>query len=69
MEQIRKRMKEIDQNREQREKRQKELRKDIEKAKEEVEILERKTIRRKTITILQNNGSDDETDFEKGQKT
>ena len=68
MEQIRKRMKEIDQNREQREKRWRELRKDIEKAKEEVKILERKMIRGKTITILQNNGNDDETDLKKGQE-
>ena len=68
MEQIRKGMKEIDQNREQREKHWRELRKDIEKAKEEVEILERKTIRRKTITILQNNSSNDKIDFKKGQE-
>ena len=64
MEQIRNRMEEIDRLRKQREKRWKNLRKDIKKE-EVVEIFERKTIKGRTITILQNNGSDDETDLEK----
>ena len=68
MEQIRKEMKEIEQLKEQREERWKNLRQDIEKAKESVsEILERTTIRGRTITILTNNGSDDETDHEENE--
>src|SRR5205814_21337 len=68
MEQIRKEMKEIEQLKEQREERWKNLRQDIEKVKESVsEILERTTIRGRTITILTNNGSDDETDHEENE--
>src|SRR5436305_10201755 len=69
MKQIRNEMKEIEQLKKQREERWKTLRQENEKAKEKVsEISERKTIRGRTITILPNNGSDDETDNEENNQ-
>ena len=69
MEQIQKEMKEIEQLKKQREEHWKTLRQEVEKAKEKVsEISERKTIRGRTIIILPNNGSDDETDHEENNQ-
>src|SRR5215207_10076645 len=57
MKQIQKEIEEIEQLKEQREKRWKTLKEEIAKAKEGVEqILEKKTIKGKTLTILPNNG-------------